>query len=220
MTNSIDHLIDTTKGAFSGVPLWQLGERPGVFVDCGIYDNDELYFMRFFGRDASLNNLIASFYLPVAEGGLSNLTLLCAEKKTAKAVLLVGDTKELAKHNGRVSRQAAPEFADLGWLWIYNKRLCSPDLTMQTNTVLVTKDLYDKGLDDQIWQTVRRLSSIPLQDAWRDYVMQKLRDIPAVIEELSSVGDVIRAVRVSLPPNFDEMVCSAIQDGSITPMID
>lgn len=153
--------------------LWRLEEAPELFLDSYVADGDNAVFLSVWGRDTAIHELMAKLTLPLAEGGLSSLTL-----QGERACRLQLNRDRLAKRTTRTYRQT--RFGNLLNLWLYDQRCQDPDrANRQCYAIFNERDSrQDKAA--MLWTRLRDLAAFPLLDHWQPTVVQLLLEHEAI----------------------------------------
>lgn len=191
--------------------LYLIEEQSDVFVDaCAPDHHAQLLFLSVYGRDTSVQQLLARLHQSAGQGGIDNVTLLDPTTRKQALRVLVGDPKRLEKINGRMPRCAL--LGNLVNTWIFD-----PALT-EVNQAERSAWLYDRLLDEQrraseIWRVIQDLSPVPLLADWRTALLDRLQRAGAFCRPLC-IGQ-ISAERVELPEDFPQWVSEAVRAGEL-----
>ncbi len=198
-------------------PLWQIEQFGDVFTDALVRnDSGHLMFMSIFGRDTAIQQLLAAFSLPVGNGGVDRIKLREVGETGTAQIAFVGDARRLTKLTGKLPGQ--PLFGVLSHVFIFDESIGLPDRANGTGWVLSAGN--DHGLHArQCWQMIRRLSSVPLLDRWRDAVIDALG--PTIIVEMDdshtwgAIGRV-KATRIDLGESFPMLISQLVKNRTLT----
>lgn len=191
-----------------------------VYCDAVVDEAGLLLFLSCWGRDTSIQELIARLTLPGSEGGLSHLTLIESEHrfepKSAQKVL-IGHPDRLNKLTGRLPK--ANLFGDLVHCWLFDQKIAAPDFVNQQAILLFQAEgqlSAEKLLQQQwepIWSLIKAVCPLPLIDRWQETLIALLLESKwlNVLE-----GYRIHAVNVNLPDEFELKLQQLIQDGVLT----
>lgn len=217
--------------------MFQTLEQSDVFVDaCASDQHAQLLFLSVYGRDTSIQQLMARLHQPVNQGGVDAVTLRLPTEKSDALKVLVGDARRLEKVTGRIPK--AGLLGNLVHAWIFDPQILRIDHAARTawlfdrqngvahsqSTTGGLQGPLDAGCRvaeacaalstaEQTWQLVKELSSVPLMEHWRDSVLQHLQMVRA-IGQTPAVGPVL-VQRVELPESFPEWVSSGVREGAL-----
>lgn len=211
--------------------MFQTLEQSDVFVDaCASDQHAQLLFLSVYGRDTSVQQLMARLHQPVSQGGVDSVTLRLPADKADALKVLIGDARRLEKVTGRIPK--AGLLGNLVHAWIFDPKILKVDHAARTAWLFDRQEgsgPSDEGLAssqaversavttaalstaDPVWQLVKELSSVPLMEHWRDRVLQHLQLVGA-ISRTPAVGPVV-VQRVELPEFFSEWVSSSVREG-------
>ena len=191
--------------------LYHLLEQSDVFVDaCAADQRSQLLFLSVYGRDTSLQQLMARLHQPVSQGGVDTVTVRLAGAKADALKALVGDARRLEKATGRIPK--AGLLGNLVHAWIFDPQLLEIDHAGRTAWLFNRAGNDDSDLGDT-WQLVKELSPVPLLETWRDLVILHLK-VNGGLKDTPVVGP-IRALRVELPEVFPEWVSYNVREGHL-----
>lgn len=197
--------------------LYSLDEFPDVYADACLRDSQgTLMFLSVYGRDGVLMQMLSALELGVSGGGVSHIHLVNQEGD--RHLASVGDAKRLAKHAARLPRQNL--FGQLNQVWIYDKALQTLDRANRIGYVMSRQAADANAAADDVWQLIKTLSPVALQEHWRDELIAWCRDRDA----LQMVGDshlyqplgAICAWRVSLTDHFVSHISQAVREQRLT----
>jgi hypothetical protein len=202
--------------------LYRIEAFSDLWVDACLRNSEgELKFLSVFGRDGSLMQFIASMELGVKEGGITRFTLVNGQGERHQVD--VGHTDRLGKHSGRLPKQNL--FGPLSQMWIYDKALQTVDQANRIGWVVHREadeaasrcaSPLSTSLGERTWSLMKRLSPIPLMDAWREALVAWCHDKQAVMElgdaRYPAIGPV-RAQRVSISDHFVRHVSDSVRSG-------
>ena len=211
--------------------MFQALEQSDVFVDaCASDQHAQLLFLSVYGRDTSVQQLMARLHQPVSQGGVDAVTLRLPSGKSEALKVLIGDARRLEKITGRIPK--AGLLGNLVHAWIFDPKILKVDHAARTAWLFDRQEgssppdegqAFPEGLApaaqtsaslsaaDQVWQVIKELSSVPLMEHWRDRVLQHLQLVGA-ISRTPAVGPVM-VQRVELPEFFSEWVSSSVREG-------
>jgi hypothetical protein len=182
--------------------MLQVFEVQDLFCDAYITDqNQRLIFISLIGRDTAIQQLLASFSLPLQSGGLDRISF-----RSSSDVILIGDHARLEKHSGRLPKSI---FGVLNQTWIFDPVCQRPDRANKTAWLLdIVEPNKSRVVPAQpsIWPTVKMLSALPLLDEWEGVLV---RQIARVESNIKAVGVV--AVKVSLDPDYEAIVSELVK---------
>lgn len=200
-------------------PLYRIKERSDLFVDaCVRNEAAQLLFLSVFGRDTSIQQLLASFTLGAKEGGLTHFKL--QSSGIDDELVLVGDGCRLEKLTGRLPRQNL--FGNLSHAWIYDPALVVPD---RANRIVwrVFGEQRDRHCHEQqqrfaadLWATLRQLMPVPLLEHWREPVLREAAEHVAWFEEFgpAPLGRVT-GYKLALPEAFITQISALVRTGEL-----
>lgn len=190
--------------ADSGAPI-ALREAPDVFADAALADEaGRLLFVSLWGRDTAIQHCLATLSLPVAEGGVDELTLT----DVPPGRLRVPDVDHLTRHTGRVQTTV---FGPLVHLFLYDRLLATQDATHR-RAILLRRE--DAPAPERLWALLQRTCHLPMLPHWADPVIDRfLRE--GWIRRLDGFhcsADVLDLGDERLEPVIETM----IQEGTLT----
>lgn len=154
--------------------MYRVQEFPDVMSDACLRDSEGRFlFISLYGRDNAVLQFLSAMALPRAQQGVDRFNLV--DTTGLIHAVDVGGTDRLAKHSGRLPRENL--FGPLSHMWVFDSTLTRPDLVNRQAWVLrraeASSDTATSSarLMDQAWETVKRLSPVPLLDDWREPVM-------------------------------------------------
>ena len=151
-------------------PLFKVADVFDVYADAFVSDcqTGVLLFASFWGRDTSLQELLARLSLPLSDGGLASLALEPCGGPGSVVKLLVGNPDRLAKLTGRMP--ADNLFGNLAQLWLYDRKAVEPDHAAR-RALLLTAEGQSTGEAvpeaGKVWELFKTVSHLPLLDHWR-----------------------------------------------------
>jgi hypothetical protein len=158
----------------TSTPLWRLGEAPELFLDGYVADGNRAVFLSLWGRDTAIHELVAKLTLPIAEGGLSGITL----QRDEQSVALHLDRDRLAKRTTRTYRQT--RFGSLLNLWLFDQRCQDPDRANRQCYAIFNERDSRQDKSAMLWSRLQDLAAFPLLDHWRPTVVQLLLEHGAI----------------------------------------
>ncbi|MFC5919668.1 hypothetical protein ACFPVS_02635 [Neisseria weixii] len=178
-----------------------------LFADAFFILNDRLMFASLYGRDANVLSLLAV----LNNNGVSGTERLgFREADSAAGAYPPFSTARyftgLYKHMTKIHTQ---NYGVLIHAFVYADEVIRHDLDGKTAWLI--SDDTDTELTDGIWQTVNRLTDVPLLDGWADRILPRLREQgcircypPGISAEATLVG--IQACHIRIPDDFDQQV--------------
>jgi hypothetical protein len=200
-------------GQMGATTLYAIRECSDVFVDAALRDSaGELMFLSMYGRDTAMLHFLASFTLPVGNGGRSFFTLVRGDEHHK---IGLADPARLDKLTGRLPRENL--FGNLTHVWLYHREGIQPDRSNRS-ALLLRFGESDEAFAMRIWSLVRDLSPVPLLDHWREPLMEATGELlitPLSAGNAPPIG-VVDGARLSLPDAFEQIVSAAVADGALT----
>jgi hypothetical protein len=199
--------------------MFILEQQSDVFVDALVSDHRaQMLFVSVYGRDTSIQQLMARLHLRRDQGGVDDLTLLDATSRSQAMRVLVGDPSRLDKLTGRLPRTGL--LGNLLHAWIFDPAVLQLDPATGSGWLL--EPLHGEMPHGQraareaaqAWRMVKELSPVPLLDHWMLPVLAHLQSIQALIRP-ATVGPV-SALRIELPQDFMAWVSEQVRDGHCT----
>ncbi|MBL8510656.1 MAG: hypothetical protein JNM52_03330 [Betaproteobacteria bacterium] len=193
-------------------PLFKLHELSDLFVDASVCDESgRLMFLSCYGRDTTVQQLLASFTLPPHEGGFDTITLSDANLNGRGPRRRIQVNNKLTKITGRFP--ARNLFGDLVQTWLFDPVIQVPNSANQSAWVLEPHPGAGEIAPVRIWNLVKRLSPIPLLEHWQRPLLNSL---PGLVRDLADsdhppMGP-IRAYRIQLPDDFCEAVSRLVKN--------
>lgn len=210
----------TRREASPCPPLYRIKELADLYADaCVRNEAGQLLFLSVFGRDTSVQQLLASFTLGAKDGGLTQCKL--EAPGVADQLVLIGDAGRLEKLTGRLPRQNL--FGNLTHAWIFDPALVVPD---RANRIVwrvfgEPRDLHAPAQHErftaELWATFKQLMPVPLLDHWREPVLRAAAEYVTWLEELSAppVGPV-SGYTLRLPEAFLATLSALVREGDLT----
>lgn len=199
--------------AMGATTLYAVRECSDVFVDAALRDSaGELMFLSMYGRDTAMLHFLASFTLPVGNGGRNGFTLV---RGAERHPIGLADPARLDKLTGRLPRENL--FGNLTHLWLYHREGIQPDRSNRS-ALLLRFEESDEAFAMRTWLLVRDLSPVPLLDHWREPLMQATGELlitPLSAGSAPPIG-VVDGVRLRLPDAFEQIVSAAVAEGALT----
>jgi len=189
----------------------------GIHCDALVDDNESLVFTSLWGRDTAIQELLARLSLPLHEGGLSQLDFQGENSEGRfQKVVHIGNLNQLDKLTGRMPK--ANIFGDIVQLWLFDKRVSTPDYVNKQAYLLWPHTRGSQALvgdmTEKTWQLVKSVCHLPLLDIWQDQIMKLLRKQGWVT---ISKGCAIDSIGIKLPEiEFDQEITEMIQSGQLT----
>ena len=197
--------------------MYVLLEQSDVFVDaCAADHRAQLLFISVFGRDTSVQQLMARLHQTASQGGVDVLTLQRAHGETPALKVMVGDPRRLDKAAGRMPKTGL--LGNLVHTWIFDPVLMQIDHATRSAWMFDAHASADtggvSGADSaEVWGLVKDLSPVPLLDAWAEPVLDHVRDVGGLLQP-PTLG-AIRTVRIELPETFALWVSENLRSGHL-----
>ncbi len=195
--------------------LFVIDEQPDVFADAvASDDNAQLLFMSVFGRDTSIQQLMARCQLPRAQGGIDKLSFRQEDSAGDALALLIGDPSRLDKFTGRLPKENL--FGNLVHAWVFDPVILEPDRAGRSGWQ-IREQRAGQGRhevdSDALWSLIKDVSPLPLLDHWRDSTLAWLHDRGGIRAArcLGRVG----ATKVVLPSAFERDVSEMVRTGAL-----
>lgn len=200
--------------------LYRIKELADLYADaCVRNEAGQLLFLSVFGRDTSVQQLLASFALGAKDGGLTQFKL--QTPGVADQLVLIGDANRLEKLTGRLPRQNL--FGNLTHAWIFDPVVVVPD---RANRIVwrvfgEPRDPYAPAQRErftaELWATLKQLMPVPLLDHWREPVLRAAAEYVTWLDELSAppVGPV-SGYKLQLPEAFLATLSTLVRDGELS----
>ncbi|MGM9489621.1 hypothetical protein [Ideonella sp. YS5] len=198
--------------------MFILEQQSDVFVDALVSDHRaQVLFLSVYGRDTSIQQLMARLHLRKVQGGVDDLTLLDAATRTVAMRILVGDPARLDKLTGRLPRTGL--LGNLLHAWIFDPAVLKLDPANGSGWLLEHQPGHmsqgHRAVREaaQAWRMVKELSPVPLLDHWMLPVLAHLQSMQALIRP-ASAGPV-SALRIELPQDFTAWVSDQVRSGHL-----
>jgi hypothetical protein len=201
-------------------PLYRIKGRADLFVDaCARNEAGQLLFLSVFGRDTSIQQLLASFALGAKENGITQFKLHV--HGAADELVLIGDASRLEKLTGRLPRQNL--FGNLTHAWIFDPALVVPDRANRLVWRLFGESRNPHSPEQrerftaELWATLRQLMPVPLLEHWREPVLREAAEHVAWFEHFGP-GPIGRVTgyKLELPEAFLATVSTLVREGELT----
>jgi hypothetical protein len=184
--------------------MLQVFEVQDLFCDAFVTDqNQHLIFISLIGRDTAIQQLLASFSLPLQAGGLDRISF-----RDSAEVILIGDHSRLEKHSGRLPKSI---FGILNQTWIFDPVCQRPDRANKVAWLLEPKKPDSSLVQPSIWPTVKMLSALPLLDAWESDLIYQIAHVERSINYFG-----ISAMKVSLRSDYEAIVTELVKTGVLS----
>jgi len=203
--------------------MFNLEEQSDVFVDaCASDHRAHLLFLSVYGRDTSIQQLLARLHQRAAQGGVEQLTVRAASARTHDLRVLVGDPSRLDKVTGRLPKTGL--LGNLVHAWIFDPALLQVDVATGTGWIADRVQASDDVQvaprrapravleAQQVWRLVKELSPVPLLEHWALSTLAYIESCGGLVRP-PCVGAVVVA-RVELPEAFDVWVSDRVRDGT------
>jgi hypothetical protein len=195
--------------------MFILHEQSDVFVDaCASDHHAQLLFVSVYGRDTSVQQLMARLHQSTSQGGVESLSLLSHHGAKPALQVLVGEAKRLQKTVGRMPKTGL--LGNLVHAWIFDPLLWEVDHAMRSAWVFQRLDVMrtaQQGLEYEAWRFIKDLSPVPLLDAWAEEVTAHVRSAGGFVQP-PVIGD-IQTTRIELAEDFPQWVSEAVKQGSL-----
>jgi hypothetical protein len=200
------------------VLMFLLEQQSDVFVDALVSDHRaQLLLLSVYGRDTSIQQLMARLHQRRDQGGVDELTLLHAATRAEALRVLVGDPARLEKLTGRLPRTGL--MGNLLHAWIFDPVVLRLDHATGSGWLLdhLPGDLpsRQRAVDEaaQAWRMVKELSPVPLLDHWMLPVLAHLQTVQALVRP--ACAGPVSALRVELPQDFMAWVSDQVRAGQL-----
>jgi hypothetical protein len=191
--------------------LYVLQEQSDVFVDaCASDHHAQLLFVSVYGRDTSIQQLMARLHQPTNQGGVEALSLLNQHGAKPAMKVLVGDAKRLTKVAGRMPKSGL--LGNLVHTWIFDPKLQAIDHGARTAWIF-TRSGSDVEREAQAWRLIKELSPVPLLDSWADWVLNQVRATGGFTNP--PVVGPIETLRIELHEDFPIWVSEAVASDTL-----
>lgn len=193
--------------------MFMLHEQSDVFIDaCASDHRAQLLFISAYGRDTSIQQLMARIHQRATQGGVDQLTVGESMQARPSLKVLVGDPNRLDKIIGRCPRTSL--MGNLVHAWIFDPALLRLDPAIGAGWILEQGGGADPPREaKRLWRMLKELSPVPLLDHWALTVLAHLQTIGAVVRP-PCVGPV-RALRLELPEDFVSWVSERVRNGDL-----
>lgn len=191
--------------------MFVLNEQSDVFIDAMASDHHaQLLFLSVYGRDTSVQQLMARLHQSSREGGIDQLTAVEHLGARASLQVMVGDPKRLEKATGRLPRTGL--LGNLVHTWIFDPAVLTVDHAARAAWILEPE--IDKArLVSEAWRLVKDLSPVPLLDEWQELVLAHVQGRGGLVTP-RCVGR-IQAFRIELAEDFPAWVSQSVQEGRL-----
>ena len=192
----------------------------GIYCDALVDDDEFLVFASLWGRDTAIQELLARLVMPSVEGGINQLEFIDPSNDTDAITLIrIGNPDRLDKLTGRMPKKNI--FGDIVHLWIFDKRVRSPDFSNRSAYLLNPHSQSSTELSndrdevrDQSWQLIKSVCHLPLLDLWQNSIMALLYK-KGWIQMMH--GYAIDNISLNLPEaEFEELVGQMIVAGDLS----
>lgn len=181
-----------------------------LFADtCVIDASGALLFLSLYGRDTSVQQLLAAFTLPSSQGGVDRITLNDPSGRQVLAAS-IGNGKDLQKLAGRLPSRTI--FGEFSHVFVYQPGCKLPDHANKQAWLLTPTDVSKSALIGEVWALVKELSPLPLLEHWRDQLIEALRPLSG--PQGLSVGK-LEGRLVRLGEDFEQLVSGLVRDGKL-----
>ena len=193
--------------------MYVLHEQSDVFVDaCASDHRAQLLFISAYGRDTSIQQLMARIHQRATQGGVEHLSIANTAQGRPLLKVLTGDANRLDKVMGRCPK--ASLLGNLVHAWIFDPVLLKPDPATGSGWVFSQGDKIDGPAEyRQVWRMLKELSPVPLLDPWALTVMNHLVTVGSLVRP-PCIGP-IQVVRLELPEDFTSWVSERVRAGDL-----
>jgi hypothetical protein len=189
----------------------------GIFCDALVNDDqDGLIFASLWGRDTTIQELLARLTLSSSEGGISKL-IFKEPNKSLKTVHL-GDQNRLDKLTGRMPKTNI--LGDMVQLMLFDRLVQTPDYANQKGYLLFDDRQQSVQLIDnehnenKTWHLFKSICHLPMLDEWQ-YTIDRLLKAENWMKFYP--GFCASAIAIDLPEaEFDQKISQMIIDGELT----
>lgn len=204
--------------------MFILDQQADVFVDALASDHrGQLLFLSVYGRDTSVQQLLARLHQREDQGGVDQLSLRPGRDQPVALQVLVGDPSRLDKLTGRLPRTGL--LGNLLHAWIFDPALLHLDpatgsgwLVEPLDEATLSAARAADAMRLRAWQVVQTLSPVPLLDGWQAPVLAHLADIQA-LRHPACVGP-LSVLRIELPDQFTAWVSEQVRTGVLVDAVD
>ncbi len=176
-----------------------------------------LIFLSCYGRATAIQQLLAAFQLKLSAGGLDHFRL--EDELGNIETVFVGDPNRLEKFSGRLPRENL--FGNLVHSWIFDPVVMRADYSNRIAWGIEPQAWADMPLEqmrENIWETYRMLSPVPLLDHWCEPLLRATADDYITLMHKTAYRPIGRcsAFRVHLDDSFLERVSDLVKRGVLT----
>lgn len=196
--------------------MFVLEQQSDVFVDALVADHRSLMlFLSVYGRDTSIQQLMARLHQRPDQGGVDDLTLQDPASRSEVMRVLVGDPARLDKVTGRLPRSGL--LGNMLHAWIFDPSLLKLDPATGSGWLLDhLQGDWPKGHHAaheaaQAWRMIQELSPVPLLDHWMLTVLAHLQTVQALVRP--ACAGPVSALRIELPQDFMSWVSEQVRRG-------
>ncbi|MCL1861897.1 MAG: hypothetical protein FWG52_10290 [Proteobacteria bacterium] len=149
--------------------LYAIDEFSDLKADACLLDDDfDLVFVSLWGRDTTIQQLLAKLTLGHKEGGMRQFHLVAGNHGIP---VEVPDVENLSKQSARSFRRTL--FGSMTNLWLYNNLAIEPDKANARAFAVLPIDI--KNQDDRLWPLVQSCCGLPLLPHWQEVVLDTLK---------------------------------------------
>jgi hypothetical protein len=194
--------------------MYLLHEQSDVFVDACVSDHRaQLLFISVFGRDTSIQQLMARIHQRVNQGGVDHLSVASTMQGRPLLRVLVGDPLRLDKVTGRCPKNLL--LGNLLHAWIFDPCVLQLDQANGCGWLLDHGEEPEPAqLARRLWRLLQELSPVPLLDHWATTVLAHI-DACGAVKRPPRLGPVT-ALRLELPDGFVPWVSQCVRNGVLT----
>jgi len=184
--------------------LYKIQNISDLYVDAFLTDQIKLIFLSVWGRDTTLQELMARLSLPRSEQGLDELQL--GLPGGSATTIHIPNIDQFDKVTGRTQTTL---FGEMAHCFLFDKRLTQSAYCNQTLLLYQSEQQCP-----DIWATTKAVSHLPLRDHWKNIVMTHAVQ-QQWIQYLQGVG--INAVKFDFDPEQLEIfIQDSVQNGILT----
>ena len=192
--------------------MYKIKEIQDLFADAFVVDEGSLVFVSMYGRDTAIQQLFASFSLPIQNGGLDRITFEADGDTYEPVVGLIKDHSKLEKFTGRLPRENL--FGNLSHVWIFDSNCVAPDRVTQSAWIFSKDGESLESIERRCWEITNLLSTVPLLDSWMTLLFGTARFIDF---KVANGRGCVKALKLSLASGYENYVCDLIKAGTLLP---
>lgn len=178
----------------------------GIYCDAWVVDQEDMLISAsFWGRDTSVQEMLARLSLSSAEDGITQLHLRGEAPKT----LRIGNPARLDKMTGRMPK--CNLFGDMAHVFLFDKAVQKPDFANRRAYMLIKSDKTEPV--QGFWQLIKQVCHLPLLEQWQQTILALSREQEWLKVH---VGYGLNALELVMPEQaLEEQVCRLIQAGHL-----